>query len=75
MGVIVVAVLVVLVMTVIMRGMIVLRMIMAVAMIILGMRMRGGIGATFGIERRLDLDDARAQSRHHRLDDVIAADA
>src|SRR5437868_11648802 len=34
-----------------------------------------GIGATFGIERRLDLDDARAQSLHHRLDDMIAADA
>ena len=33
------------------------------------------IGAAFGIERRLDLDDARAQPLHHRLDDVIAADA
>ena len=38
------------------------------------MRM-AGIGAAFGIERRLDLDDARAQPLHHRLDDVIAADA
>ena len=28
-----------------------------------------------GIERRLDLDDARAQPLHHRLDDVIPADA
>ena len=28
-----------------------------------------------GIERRLDLDDARAQSLHHRLDDVIPANA
>ena len=34
-----------------------------------------GIGATFGIERRLDLDDKRAQTLHHRLDDVITADA
>ena len=33
------------------------------------------IRAALGIERRLDLDDARAQSLHHRLDDVIAADA
>jgi len=34
-----------------------------------------GIGAAFGIERRLDLDDARAKPLHHRLDDVVAADA
>jgi len=33
-----------------------------------------GIGATFGIERRLDLDHARAEPFHHRLDDVIAPD-
>ena len=32
------------------------------------------IGAAFGIERRLDLDHARPQSLHHRLDDVIAPD-
>jgi hypothetical protein len=31
-----------------------------------------GIGAAFGIERRLDLDDARAQSLHHGFDDMIA---
>src|SRR5207302_5638200 len=55
-----------------MRGMIVRRMIMS------GMRRRGlgrvgmsGIGAAFGIERRLDLDDARAKPLHHRLDDVV----
>src|SRR5438552_6970626 len=35
----------------------------------------GGIGAAFGIERRLDLDHARAQSLDHRLDHVIAPDA
>lgn len=34
-----------------------------------------GIGAAFGIERRLDLDDARPQPLHHRLDDVIAPDS
>jgi len=33
------------------------------------------IGPAFGIERRLDLDDARAKPLHHRLDDVIAANA
>ncbi|HKD77764.1 MAG TPA: hypothetical protein VKB76_19825, partial [Ktedonobacterales bacterium] len=33
------------------------------------------IGAAFGIERRLDLDHARPQPLHHRLDHVIPADA
>src|SRR5262245_32491497 len=33
------------------------------------------IGAALGIERRLDLDDARAQSPDHGFDDVIPADA
>ena len=33
-----------------------------------------GIGAAFGIERRLDLDDAGPEPFHHRLDDVIAPD-
>jgi hypothetical protein len=37
--------------------------------------MGGGIGPAFGVERRLDLDDAGAQPLHHLLDDVIAADA
>src|SRR5262249_902616 len=67
--------------------MMVLAMIMGVRMImcmilagvaVLLMRMsvrRTGIGATFRIERRLDLDDARAEPLHHRLDDVIPADA
>jgi len=32
------------------------------------------IGAAFGIERRLDLDHAGAESLHHLLDDVIAPD-
>jgi hypothetical protein len=34
-----------------------------------------GIGAAFGIERRFDLDHARAQSPDHRLDDMVATDA
>lgn len=53
--------------------------VMAVAvigMIMMGVRlMRGGIGTAFGIERRLDLDDARAETLHHVLDDMIAANA
>ncbi len=54
---------------------------MAVAVIVMGMikmgvrLMRGGIGTAFGIERRLDLDDARAETLHHVLDDMIAANA
>jgi len=46
---------------------------MAMAMIVRGVR--GRIGAAFGIERRLDLDDARAQPLHHLLDHVIPPDA
>ncbi|MGY3449977.1 hypothetical protein ACVILH_002319 [Bradyrhizobium sp. USDA 4353] len=34
-----------------------------------------GVGAALWIERRLDLDDARAETLHHRLDHMIAADA
>jgi hypothetical protein len=35
----------------------------------------GGISAAFGIERRLDLDYARAKPLHHLLDHVVAPDA
>ena len=50
--------------------------VVIVAMIMRGMIMgRLRVRPTLGIERRLDLDDARAQSLHHRLDDVIPADA
>jgi hypothetical protein len=38
------------------------------------MPMPDGIGTAFGVERRLDLDDARTQSFHHFLDDVVAPD-
>ena len=45
-------------------------------MVIMRMAMHSaGIGAPFGIERRLNLDDACAQSLDHRLDHMIAADA
>jgi len=52
------------------RGMTVPRMIMR----IIGVRV-AGIGAAFRIERRFDLDQARAQPSQHRLDHMIAADA
>jgi len=74
---------VVMIVPMVMRGMIVM-MIMAVMimrvivvlMIIVAMRMACiGVGTTLGIEGRLDLDHARAKALHHRLDDVVAADA
>src|ERR1700761_1541746 len=55
-----------------------MRMIMAgvVDVVVMRMAVRGaGIGAALGIERRLDLDHAGAQSLHHGLDHMIAADA
>ena len=55
-----------------------MRMVVAgvMCMVIMCVAMcRAGIGAAFGIERRLDLDDARAEPLHHCLDHVIAADA
>ena len=79
--VVMVVTMVVMTMIVIMRGM---GVGMGMGMRGLCMCMRVGfrrMGVTarvrppFGIERRFDLDDARAQPLHHRLDDVIAADA
>ena len=50
--------------------------VIMMGMIMMGVRlMRGRIGATFGIERRLDLDDTGAETLHHLLDHMIAADA
>ena len=81
MVVIVTTVVVVMTMIVIMRGM---GMGFGMGMRGMCMCMRVGfrrmgvtarVRAAFGIERRLDLDDARAQPLHHRLDDVIPADA
>jgi hypothetical protein len=70
---VIVAMIVVVMMTVIM--MIMRRMIMRrVRGRLARMGVAAGIGAAFGIERRLDLDDARAKPLHHRLDDVIAPD-
>ena len=77
MGVIVVVVIVVAMLVVVMVAVVIMVMmiVMAVAVmmraVIVG-RLR--VGAALGIERRLDLDDARAEPLHHRLDDMIAAD-
>jgi len=60
----------VLVSAMLVRGMTVPRMIMRVICVRVA-----GIGAAFGIERRFDLDQARAQPSQHRLDHMIAADA
>lgn len=78
MGVIVVVMIVVAMLVVAMVIMIVITVMMVVVVTVMvrGMIMRGlRIGAALGIERRLDLDDARAEPLHHRLDDVVAADA
>ena len=61
--------------TVLMTVMIMRRLIMRRMAMRFACRVRvGGIGATFRIERCLDLDQAGAQPLHHRLDDVIAPD-
>jgi len=75
---IMIMVMTVIVVVVVMTMRVGLRVVLAgvMRMIIMRVAMRGaGIGATFGIERRLDLDDARAEPLHHRLDYMIAADA
>ena len=74
--VMVVVITVVIVIAVMMVGTIIMMMMAVVAVIMRGMIMsRLRIRPALGIERRLDLDDARAESLHHRLDDVIPADA
>jgi hypothetical protein len=67
---------VVVMMIVITMMMVVVIAVVMVAMIVRSMIMsRLRIRPALGIERRLDLDDARTQSLYHRLDDVIPADA
>jgi hypothetical protein len=58
----------------IMRAVIMCRMSMGMPGIRCLMGMAGGISAAFGVERRLDLDDARAEPLHHFLDDMVAPD-
>jgi hypothetical protein len=88
-GMVAMLVVVMMVVAMVMRGMImsmvvvtVMTMIMvimpviAMRLVIVAMRMTCvGVCAAFGIERRLDLDHARAKTLHHCLDDMIAADA
>src|SRR4051812_8334482 len=76
--VVVMVVIMVMTVAVVVRGMMVRRMIMPGVVMRAGfgrVRMAVGIGAAFGIERRLDLDHARTKSSHHRLNDVITPDA
>jgi len=72
-SVVVLAVVMVMVTMTVMRMIVTVRG-MVVVMIVLMMMVSGrrNIGTALGIERRLDLDDARAQSAHHILDHVIA---
>ncbi|MDA9436719.1 hypothetical protein XH88_33975 [Bradyrhizobium sp. CCBAU 51627] len=61
------------IMIMVMMAMIVVTMM---RMIVVRLRMASiSVSATLGIERRLDLDHARAKPLHHRLDDVVAANA
>ena len=82
-GMVMIAMLVVVMMVVIMMMIVAVTLIAMLArgvsmpcmiMRIVGARV-ADIGTAFGIERRFDLDEARAQSSHHRLDHMIAADA
>ena len=87
MGVIVVVVIVIamLVVMMIVTTVVIVIIVVMVTMIVPGvimsmrgvgrMRMARRIGAAFGIERRLDLDDPRAEPLHHRFDDMIAPNA
>jgi hypothetical protein len=64
------------IMVIVIVTMVMMMSVIMMRMVDVSMRMAGvGIGATFRIEWRFDLDDARAETLHHRLDDVIAADA
>ena len=81
----------VMIVAMVMRGMIMMVMVMAMMfvtmivvmmavvvmrIVVVTMRMAGiGVRAAFGIKRRLDFDDARAEALHHGLDDVVPADA
>ena len=74
-----VMVMVVVIMVVAMLMAVVVTAMILFGMIVATMTMRfvrvalAGVGATFGVEGRFNLNDTRAETRHHRLDDVIAA--
>jgi hypothetical protein len=67
-------VVVIMMMIVAVMAMVMMRMAVLMVRVIVGMP-AAGIGAAFGIERRFDLDHARAKAAHHLLDHMIAADA
>jgi len=66
---------VMMIVTVMLAAVLVRRMTMPRMIVrVIGKRVTG-IGAAFRIERSFDLDEARAQTSHHRLDHMVAADA
>lgn len=70
------AVMIVAVMIMVIVTMIVVMAVVVMRMVVVTVRVAGiGVRPAFGIERRLDLDHARAEAFHHGLDDVVAADA
>lgn len=72
MAVMVVAMMIMVILTMV----VVMIAVIAMRMVVVAVRVAGiGVSAAFGIERRLDLDHARAEAFHHGLDDVVAADA
>jgi hypothetical protein len=78
MFVVVMMVVVVMVMTMMVIGMIVRRLSVRRMVMRFTGRVRvavTGIGATFRVERRLDLDQPRTEPLHHRFDHVVAPDA
>ncbi len=72
--VVVMIVMVMMVIAMITRCMVMRRLLVRIALAGVGVT-AAGIGAAFGIEWRLDLDHACAQTFDHRFDDVIAPDA
>jgi hypothetical protein len=59
----------------IMRVVIMIMIMVVVMMIMRAVVVGRGIGAAFGIERRLDGDHLSAEPARHLLDDMIAPDA
>jgi len=74
---ILVVIMLVMIVMIVMRA-VTVRMVVTCVMHIGAVRMAmtaTGIGAAFGVEGCLDLDDARTQTLHHRLNHMIASDA
>ena len=78
--VVTVMVVAVVVMMVVMRVIVMIMRVVSMIMVVVMMIMRAvvvgrGIGAAFGIKRRLDGDQLSAEPARHCLDDMIASDA